>query len=101
LQVLEGVDGLYLAEEFGEPLNAGFRLAFLKVFEEVGNLVLADGAIEDGIALDDRDLDFVDTGEEKGFPLVFFAGLNCQAVIRMARAHQLRELLERGGLFVF
>ena len=73
LQVLEGVDGFYFGEVFGEPLDAGLRLAILEFFEEVGDLVLADGAIGDRVAFEDRDFDFVVAGEQEGLPVFFFA----------------------------
>jgi len=101
LKVLECVDGFNFGQVVREPLDAGFRFAILDVFEEVGDLVLAVGAIEDGVALDDSDFNFVIAGEQKRFPFFVFAAFNGEFLIGMAGANQLREFLEGRELFVF
>ncbi len=73
LQVLEGVDGFDFGQVVREPFDAALRLAVAQVFEEVGDLVLAERAIEDGVALEDGDFDLVFAGEQEGFPVVFLA----------------------------
>src|ERR1700738_1812595 len=73
LQMLEGVDRLDLFQILGPPLDVRFRLGIVKVFEEVGNLVLTDGAIEDGMTLEDRDLDAIGCGEKQALPILLAA----------------------------
>src|SRR5580658_6924189 len=95
LQVLEGIDGLDLGQIFRQPRDTAFRLAILNVFEEVGDLVLAGGAIGDGVALDYRDFDFVVAGEQQRLPFFFFAGFEGEAKCRVCRAENLCELFDR------
>jgi hypothetical protein len=70
---LEGVDGFDGGEVVAEPFDAGFGFAITKVFEEVGNLVLAEGAGVDGGALDEGDLEVVFAAEQEDFPFLFIA----------------------------
>ena len=81
LQVLEGVDGFDFGEEVREPCDAGLRFAVAEFFEEVGDFVLADGAVGDGIAFKDGDFDFVVAGEEQGFPFLFGAFFDGEFVV--------------------
>src|ERR1035438_1035835 len=94
LQVLEGVDGFDLFQEFSEPLNAALWLAVLGLVDEFGNLALPQRAVEDGIAFDDRDFDLVNAREQERFPLFLVSAFDGEPEAGMLRANQLSEFLE-------
>ncbi len=100
-EVLEGVHGLYFGKVFVKPLDARFRLAVLGLFDELGDLVLADGAILHGIALKNGDLDLIVAGEQERLPLFFLACFEGELKAGMFGADPLREFVERWKLFVF
>ncbi len=97
LQMLEGVNGFDFGEKFVEPLDAGFGLAVLSVFDEVGDLVLANRTVADGIALEQRDFDLVVAGEQERLPLFFFAFFDGELEVGVFAANALREFIEEAG----
>jgi hypothetical protein len=84
-----------------EPLDAGFRLRVLGLIDEFGNLIFADGAFRDRIALDHRDFNIVSAGKEQIFPLFLCAFFESEFELRVLGANELRELVKGRELFVF
>jgi hypothetical protein len=75
-------------------MNAACGLAILDFFEEAGDLVLAGRPIAHGISLDDCDFDFVIANEKQSLPVFFIAVFDCESVVGMRIANQLREFVE-------
>jgi hypothetical protein len=90
LKVLEGVDGFDFAQKLMEPCHASLGFAVGGVFNEVGDLIVADGAIADGITLEERNLYLIVAGEQERVPLFFSAFFDGQLVVRMRCVNELR-----------
>src|ERR1035437_11089304 len=101
LQVLKCIDRFDFAKVFRKPLTAGFGLAILSFLDELRNLVLAERAIGDGMAFQQRYLDLVLAGEQQRLPLLFTSILDCQFVLGMLCTNQPREFLERKEILLF
>jgi hypothetical protein len=97
LQVLEGVDRLYLGEIVLEPINAGFRLAIFEFFEEVAEFI----GIEDWNSFEECDLYVVVAGEKERLPFLFFAVFDRQLELGILAANPLCEFVKGRELFVF
>ena len=75
-------------------MHAALRLRILDVLDEFRNLILADRALRDRIALDHRNFNVVIAGEEQAFPLLFRAFFESQLELRMLGANELRKLVK-------
>ena len=72
-----------------------FPACILSLFDEFGNVILADGTIRDRIALDHRNFNVVIAGKEQAFPLFFRAFFEGQFEVGVLGANELRKLVKR------
>src|SRR5438105_963734 len=101
LEVLKSVDGLHIGKEFMEPLNAGLGSAVAGILDQLGKIVLAERAREDGIASQKRHFDLIVVDEKERLPFIFVAVLDDQLVVRVFGADKGGDFVKRREFGVF
>ena len=100
-EVLEGIDSFDFREEVVKPSHACFRLAVLRFFDKLFNFALAEGAVQNGIALEHSNFDFVVGGEQKGFPFLFGSFFKGELAVGVVDAEKLHQFIEGGEVVLF
>lgn len=98
---MEGIDGFDGEQIILKPLHGAVGLAILEVLEEVRDLVLAHGAVIDGVAFKQGDFYFVEPREQEDFPFLFSTFFDGELEVRVVGADELGKFVKGRELFVF